>query len=98
MPKRWVIPDIHGCAKTVASLVNDLIKPRRFDELFFLGDYVDRGPDSKGVIDFIRELQKTKYNVTALKGNHEDFMVDLYDAEMKSNNSWWHNFARLPSK
>jgi len=91
MAKRWVIPDIHGCAKTVTSLVSDLIKPMRSDELYFLGDYVDRGPDSKGVIDFIRRMQKEGYNVTALRGNHEDFMVELYDAEMNSTNAWWHN-------
>ena len=98
MPKRWVIPDIHGCIKTVTSLVNDLIKPTRFDELYFLGDYVDRGPDSKGVIDFIRKLQKDGYNVTALKGNHEDFMVELYDAEKRSKNTWWHNLGNKKHK
>jgi len=93
MSKRWVIPDIHGYIKTVHSLVFDLIKPMRSDELYFLGDYVDRGPDSKGVIDFIRNLEKEKYNVTALKGNHEDFMVELYDALKKSKSSWWHRFG-----
>jgi serine/threonine protein phosphatase 1 len=93
MVKRWVIPDIHGCVNTVKSLVSDLIRPMRTDEIYFLGDYVDRGPDSKGVIDFIRGMQKEGYNVTPLKGNHEDFMVELYDAEMKSVNAWWHNFG-----
>jgi serine/threonine protein phosphatase 1 len=98
MPKRWVIPDVHGYVKTVQSLVGDLIKPMRSDELYFLGDYVDRGPDSKGVIDFIRSLEKEKYNVTALKGNHEDFMVELYDAEKKSRSAWWHNFGNRKHK
>ncbi len=98
MPKRWVIPDIHGYVKTVTSLVNELIKPMRSDEIYFLGDYVDRGPDSKGVIDFIRSLQNSGYNVTALKGNHEDFMVELYDAEKKSKNPWWHNFGNKKHK
>ncbi len=93
MPKRWVIPDIHGCSKTLKSLVSELIKPSRNDELYFLGDYVDRGPDSKGVIDFIRALQDDQYNVTALKGNHEDFMVELYDAENKARNTWWHRLG-----
>ncbi|MCX6284498.1 MAG: metallophosphoesterase [Bacteroidetes bacterium] len=93
MPKCWVIPDIHGCSKTLKSLVAELIKPNRNDELYFLGDYVDRGPDSKGVIDFIRDLQNDQYNVTALKGNHEDFMVELYDAEKKARNTWWHRLG-----
>ena len=79
-------------------MVTDIIKPTRYDELYFLGDYVDRGPDSKGVIDFIRNLQKDEYNVTALKGNHEDFMVELYDAEKKSKSAWWHNFGNKKHK
>jgi serine/threonine protein phosphatase 1 len=93
MPKCWVIPDIHGCVNTVTSLVSDLIKPTKYDALYFLGDYIDRGPDPKGVIDFIRKLQKEEYNVTALKGNHEDFMVEVYDAGKQPKTSWWHNFA-----
>lgn len=98
MAKRWVIPDLHGCVNTVKSLVSDLIRPMRSDELYFLGDYVDRGPDSKGVIDFIRSMEKDGYNVTALKGNHEDFMVELYDAEMKSRNDWWYSFGNKKHK
>ena len=98
MSKRWVIPDIHGCVKTVTSLVNELIKPTRYDVLYFLGDYIDRGPDSKGVIDFIRKLQHDEYNITALKGNHEDFMVEVYDAGNQSKNTWWNNFGSKKHK
>ncbi|MEI7982765.1 MAG: metallophosphoesterase [Bacteroidota bacterium] len=98
MSKRWVIPDVHGYVNTVRSLVSELIKPMRSDELYFLGDYVDRGPDSKGVIDFIRSLESDNYNVTALKGNHEDFMVELYDAMKTSKNSWWHKFGNKKYK
>jgi len=76
----------------------ELIRPSRYDEIYFLGDYVDRGPNSKGVIDFIRSLQRDEYNVTALKGNHEDFMVELYDAEKRSKNTWWHNFGNKKHK
>lgn len=98
MRKQWVIPDIHGYLQTVKSLITEIIKPTRYDELYFLGDYVDRGPDSKGVIDFIRSLQNDFYNVTAIKGNHEDFMVELYDAELKSKNNWWHSFKNKKTK
>ncbi len=79
-------------------MVNDLIRPMRSDEIYFLGDYVDRGPGSKEVIDFIRSMQRDGYNVTALKGNHEDFMVELYDAEKKSLSSWWYNFGNKKHK
>jgi serine/threonine protein phosphatase 1 len=98
MTKRWVIPDIHGYVNTVRSLVADLIKPMRSDEIYFLGDYVDRGPDSKGVIDFIRKMERDGYNVTALKGNHEDFMVELFDAGKQSAIPWLQNFGNKKQK
>ncbi|MCX6248064.1 MAG: metallophosphoesterase [Bacteroidetes bacterium] len=89
MKKKWVIPDIHGYLNTLKALIEEQIRPTHQDELYFLGDYIDRGPDSRGVIDYIRTLQKEEYSVTALKGNHEDFVVELYDAEMQSKNSWF---------
>jgi serine/threonine protein phosphatase 1 len=48
----------------------------RADELFLLGDYVDRGPDSKGVIDAIWRLQADGYTVHCLMGNHEEMTLD----------------------
>jgi serine/threonine protein phosphatase 1 len=74
MSKRWVIPDIHGYLDTLKALIEERIKPARTDELYFLGDYIDRGPDSRGVINYIRSLRQDGYAVTALKGNHEDFL------------------------
>jgi serine/threonine protein phosphatase 1 len=93
MRKRWVIPDIHGCLKTLKTLVEEQIKPTRYDEIYFLGDYIDRGPDSKGVIDYIRGLQGDQYDITALRGNHEDIVLELYDNELKSKFSWFQSFA-----
>ncbi|MFC2107352.1 metallophosphoesterase family protein [Bacteroidota bacterium] len=81
MANRWVIPDIHGCAKTLKSLLDFHVKPTKHDMLYFLGDYIDRGPDSKGVIDIIRKLQDDEYNVRLLKGNHEDYLIKAYAAE-----------------
>jgi serine/threonine protein phosphatase 1 len=46
------------------------------DELYCLGDYVDRGPDSKGVIDFILELREQGFTVHTLRGNHDQMMMD----------------------
>ncbi len=81
MKNRWVIPDIHGCVKTLKTLVENQIKPSKHDGLFFLGDYIDRGPDSKGVIDYIRHLQEEEYNVNLLLGNHEDYCLQAVHAE-----------------
>jgi serine/threonine protein phosphatase 1 len=93
MHRRWVIPDLHGCLKTLQGLVEEIIKPSRSDELYFLGDYIDRGPDSRGVLDYIRRLQADEYQVTALKGNHEDLAVELHDAELRSKNPWHFTFG-----
>jgi len=98
MKRQWVIPDIHGHAKTLRCLVEELIKPTRYDEIYLLGDYIDRGPDSKGVIDYIRQLEQDEYRVVPLKGNHEDYMVELYDAETSSGTSWLMNFANRKRK
>jgi len=73
---RYAISDIHGCANTFRHLVNEVIQLKSTDELFLLGDYIDRGADSKGVIDFIQELQKSGIQVRTLSGNHEAMMLD----------------------
>ena len=82
--KQYIIPDIHGCYNTLKALIEQL-NLTTSDEIFFLGDYIDRGPRSREVIDFIIELKK-KHNVYCLKGNHEEwyegFAAD-YEYEMK---------------
>jgi len=75
MPKRWVIPDIHGCSKTLKALFEYYINPTKDDELYFLGDYIDRGPDSKGVIDFIMNLAGEGFKIHLIQGNHEETCV-----------------------
>jgi serine/threonine protein phosphatase 1 len=71
--KRWVIADIHGCCQTFKTLI-EKIKLSPSDQLFLLGDYINRGPDSVGVIDFILTLQNQRYQIFPLKGNHEDML------------------------
>jgi serine/threonine protein phosphatase 1 len=72
---RYVIGDIHGCAKEFICLVEAL--PLEPDDLVvFLGDYVDRGPDSKGVISYLIEWrQRALQRLVFLKGNHEDMFL-----------------------
>lgn len=79
--------DIHGCSKTFDKLVNDYIGLKKNDELYCVGDYIDRGNDSKGVIDFILELRKNNYHVHTLRGNHEQMLLDA--AERRDALSLW---------
>ena len=79
--KRYVIGDIHGCLKSFRALVFEKMNLQKEDTLFLLGDYIDRGPDSKGVIDFIIELQSESYNVKPIMGNHEYMLLKSLDDE-----------------
>ena len=70
--RHFVIGDIHGCLTSLKTLVESLdLTPK--DTIITLGDYIDRGPDTKGVIDYLLELRE-KYRVINLKGNHEELM------------------------
>jgi len=82
MREHWVIPDIHGCAKTLKALIEDMVKPSKHDWLYFLGDYIDRGPGSKEVIDYLMNLQYEDYNIRTLMGNHEDYLIKSYEEEI----------------
>ncbi len=73
--RRLVVPDIHGCPETFTSLL-ETIQLQERDQLFLLGDYIDRGPSSSGVIDIIMKLQQ-QYSVYPLRGNHEQMLLDL---------------------
>ena len=73
--RKFAISDIHGCARTFDALL-DNIQFTKNDELYLLGDYIDRGPDSKGVIDTIWLMQEKGYHIKCLRGNHEQLMLD----------------------
>jgi serine/threonine protein phosphatase 1 len=75
MPSRTIaIGDIHGCSRALRAIV-EAIGPAAEDTLILLGDYVDRGPDSRGVLDFVLELEG-RCRVVPLLGNHELMLLD----------------------
>lgn len=67
------IGDIHGCLGPLNDLL-DWMKPTTGDVVVLLGDYVDRGPDSRGVIDRILQLKQAGMPLVCLRGNHEIMM------------------------
>ncbi len=71
------ISDIHGFSKTFRSLL-DRIGFTKDDQLFILGDCIDRGPDSKGVLDTIIKLEKDGYRINYIMGNHEEMMLKAH--------------------
>ena len=70
---RLAIGDIHGCLTALETMM-EVVKPSRDDLVVTLGDYVDRGPDSKGVIDYLLEFRED-HKLVPLMGNHEIQMI-----------------------
>ena len=74
----FTIGDIHGCRGALADLLLQCHeyaagRPSRF---VFIGDYIDRGPDSRGVIETVRELEhEAPRRVVCLLGNHEELLL-----------------------
>lgn len=72
--RHFAIGDIHGCATALAELL-EFVAPGSDDVVVTLGDYVDRGPDSRGVIDLLLGLGSSCRHIP-LRGNHEIMMLD----------------------
>jgi serine/threonine protein phosphatase 1 len=79
MTRRTIaIGDIHGCAQALSALI-DVIAPTDDDVIVTLGDYIDRGPDSSGVVDLMIDLTE-RCEVVPLLGNHESMLIDSYES------------------
>lgn len=93
--KTFVFSDIHGCYDEFMGLFQQLpLQPER-DRVVFMGDYIDRGPDSKRVIEQMMAWQQRYPHWVFLTGNHEDMMLDalnndgrFYDAYYTYPNLW----------
>jgi serine/threonine protein phosphatase 1 len=85
------IGDVHGCAAALASLVA-VIDPSPLDTLVFLGDYIDRGPDSRGVLDQVIAL-RTRCTVVPLLGNHEEMLLGALQGQSELN--YWLRFGGM---
>jgi serine/threonine protein phosphatase 1 len=69
------IGDIHGCLRAFETLL-DSVAPDPKDWIITLGDYVDRGPDSRGVLQRLLQLSRGS-RLVAIRGNHEEMMLDV---------------------
>jgi len=67
----YVVGDVHGCRETLELLLEEL-DPSDEDLVVFVGDLVRKGPDSKGVLDLVRERE----NLVSIRGNNEQKLVD----------------------
>jgi serine/threonine protein phosphatase 1 len=72
------IGDIHGCNNRLKELLRRIAFDPLADTLVFIGDYLDRGPDVRGVIETLLALKETSPNVICLRGNHEAMFLNYY--------------------
>ncbi len=86
----YAIGDIHGCLDKTRRLLDAIRYDPTADRLIFLGDYIDRGPDSKGVLDLLLQLQQENPANVFLMGNHEDnFLTYIQTCLEPERTSFW---------
>lgn len=77
--KTFIVGDIHGCLALLQRLIRSIPWRPEVDRLIFLGDYVDRGADSRGVVEAVMEISRTSERVDCLMGNHEKILLDFVE-------------------
>ena len=90
--KVFVIGDIHGCLDMLDRLMDTIDWHPDRDRLIFLGDYIDRGENPRGVVDYVLALTRCSPHVECLIGNHETMFLDYLngkDEELYFRNGGW---------
>lgn len=102
--RTFIIGDIHGCLDMLRGLMDKIDWDPEKDSIIFLGDYIDRGKDSRGVIDYIIGLKQMSRNIQCLMGNHEELFLNyingqdegtfLYNGGVNTLNSYYYSENR----
>ena len=79
-PATIAIGDIHGCSAALDALL-DAIRPRPEDTIVTLGDYINRGPDSRGVLDRLIDLGR-RCRLVPLLGNHDQMLLEARSGQL----------------
>lgn len=87
----YVVGDIHGCCRTLRRMVEEELRIGKGDTLFLLGDYIDRGPDSKGVLDYLLRLLDDGFDLRPLLGNHEEMLLESAAGDEMMRRIWYFN-------
>ncbi|MEX0780412.1 MAG: metallophosphoesterase family protein [Balneolales bacterium] len=85
--KYVAIGDIHGCVESLQALIKKL-EPWNDRTFVFIGDYIDRGPASRQVVDYLIEFQEN-HDCIVLRGNHEQMLLDAFNTN--DTKLWLHN-------
>lgn len=74
-----IIGDVHGCLEMLKRLMEKVAWQPQRDSLIFLGDYIDRGKDAMGVVEYILSLSRLSSDVHCIMGNHEAIFLDYLE-------------------
>jgi serine/threonine protein phosphatase 1 len=87
MKNTWIFGDVHGCLSKLKQCIES-VDIKEGDRLIGLGDYLDRGEDSYGVIEYLLKL-KEKYECIFIKGNHDDcWFNDMKSGKIENGQLW----------
>ncbi|MGD9073127.1 MAG: metallophosphoesterase family protein, partial [Desulfobacterales bacterium] len=81
MERIYAVGDIHGCYDKLLVLMGKIDIDFESDTLVFLGDYIDRGPQSYEVVAYLADLKQRYANTFFLKGNHEEMLEKYLSGE-----------------
>src|SRR5690606_8343801 len=92
----YAIGDVHGCLEALhdvhRAIEADLgARPAADWRILHLGDYVDRGPDSRGVLDFLTGRAAGEPRILCLRGNHDEMFVQGLDGDARQRELWLTN-------
>ena len=82
------IGDIHGCASALTALWEKVAATAPGMTIVHVGDYIDRGEDSAGVLNLLAERQARDHDIVCLKGNHEEMFLDFLNAPQEKGERW----------
>jgi hypothetical protein len=80
---RWIIGDVHGMLAPLQRLLDEVAKIDAQARFYFVGDYINRGPNSKGVIDLLLSLAGAKF----VRGNHDDIFDQVLNSTSYAGNA-----------
>jgi len=89
----YAIGDVHGCLDKLLALINminisDETLPKKSTFVVLLGDLIDRGPDSAGVVQWAQEFSANRPNYHFLMGNHEDIFLKAVRGDLEALDKW----------
>jgi serine/threonine protein phosphatase 1 len=82
---RWIIGDVHGMFAALEALLGEVARIDTQARFYFVGDYINRGPDSKRVLDLLISLDST--GAKFIRGNHDDIFDEVLNGQSYATNA-----------